>query len=145
MANVRYTQEKRIQVAEYVLDGRYSASVASKVFGIGVNTVCRWVNRLCEKRGLPCYRAERKGRRFSRPSRFIYIPRPGSSARPFMKNGTASLFQGCARRLVSGWPRITSGFVRRPVEPSAASAKGPLPMWLFVCSRKTAGHTVAAG
>ena len=63
MANVRYTQEKRIQVAEYVLDGRYSASVASKVFGIGVNTVCRWVNRLCEKRGLPCYRAERKGRR----------------------------------------------------------------------------------
>jgi transposase len=51
MANVRYTQEKRIQVAEYVLDGRYSASVASKVFGIGVNTVCRWVNRLCEKRG----------------------------------------------------------------------------------------------
>ena len=63
MANVRYTQKKRIQVAEYVLDGRYSASVASKVFGIGVNTVCRWVNRLCEKRGLPCYRAERKGRR----------------------------------------------------------------------------------
>lgn len=63
MANVRYTQEKRIQVAEYVLDGRYSASVASKVFGIGVNTVCRWVSRLCEKRGLPCYRAERKGRR----------------------------------------------------------------------------------
>lgn len=63
MANVRYSQEKRIQVAEYVLDGRYSASVASKVFGIGVNTVCRWVNRLCEKRGLPCYRAERKGRR----------------------------------------------------------------------------------
>ncbi|MBR2091999.1 MAG: helix-turn-helix domain-containing protein, partial [Fibrobacter sp.] len=55
MANVRYTQEKRIQVAEYVLDGRYSASVASKVFGIGVNTVCRWVSRLCEKRGLPCY------------------------------------------------------------------------------------------
>lgn len=65
MANMKYTQEKRTQVAQFVLDGRHSAAVASKKFGIGVNTVCRWVNRLREKRGLPCYCTERKSRKRS--------------------------------------------------------------------------------
>lgn len=60
MANMKYSLEKREQVAQYVLKSGKPASIVAKELGIGINTVCRWVNKLREKRGLPSYEAERR-------------------------------------------------------------------------------------
>ena len=63
MANMKYSLEKREQVAQYVLKSGKPASSVAKELGIGINTVCRWVNKLREKQGLPSYEAERKAQK----------------------------------------------------------------------------------
>ena len=65
MAKVNYNSETREQVIKLVLKGEKSANQIAKEFGIGPNTVGRWVNEYRKEHNLPSYREERRIRNVS--------------------------------------------------------------------------------